>query len=147
HLVNRLIQDHLVDNRWLGRSFGVLAACDAQRNPPKTPIPRCFDVHALGGSGSPDSPAMRGRHNAVHLTTARRDRCEPCHTATHGWKGSWPPARPGSCSPPVKGHEVRDAWFVEPDKWAGSMVAGYDASAVDDLLRRVADALDAGQPA
>jgi hypothetical protein len=47
----------------------------------------------------------------------------------------------------VNGDEVRNAWFVERDKWGGSMVGGYDASAVDDLLRRVADALDAGHPA
>lgn len=42
--------------------------------------------------------------------------------------------------PPVNGDEVRDARF-------GTYVGGYDASQVDDLLRRIAGELDAGRPA
>jgi len=47
----------------------------------------------------------------------------------------------------VNGEEVRDTCFVERgDTWRQSHVGGYDAAAVDDLLGRVADALDAGRP-
>jgi DivIVA domain-containing protein len=41
----------------------------------------------------------------------------------------------------VNGDEVRDTWFLR----SGSQYNGYDASEVDDLLRRVAAELDAGR--
>ena len=43
----------------------------------------------------------------------------------------------------MNGDEVRDTWFLR----SGSQYNGYDASEVDDLLRRVAAELDAGRPA
>jgi len=63
-----------------------------------------------------------------------------CHTAAHERNGC-PSANPGSYGRPVNGGEVRDTWFF---RWARN---GYEAPEVGDLLRRVADALDAGQPA
>jgi len=44
---------------------------------------------------------------------------------------------------PVTGGEVRDTWFLD----ARGGYPGYRASDVDELLRRVADELDAGRPA
>jgi DivIVA domain-containing protein len=41
----------------------------------------------------------------------------------------------------MNGDEVRDTWFLR----GGSQTSGYDASEVDDLLRRVAAELDAGR--
>jgi DivIVA domain-containing protein len=43
---------------------------------------------------------------------------------------------------PVTGDEVRNIWFSDNPR-----AKGYDRSEVDDLLRRVAAELDAGQPA
>jgi DivIVA domain-containing protein len=40
----------------------------------------------------------------------------------------------------VNGGEIRDTTFLTQDR-------GYDTTQVDDLLRRVADELDAGRPA
>lgn len=48
----------------------------------------------------------------------------------------------------MNGGEVGDTWFVEVrDTFYERGVRGYDGSEVADLLRRVADALAAGQPA
>jgi len=51
-------------------------------------------------------------------------------------------AEPGSWASPVNGDEVRGTWFFSRESlW------GYDTSAVDDLLARVASELDAARPA
>jgi hypothetical protein len=51
-------------------------------------------------------------------------------------------AEPGSWASPVNGDEVRGTWFFRRESlW------GYDTSAVDDLLARVASELDAARPA
>jgi hypothetical protein len=51
-------------------------------------------------------------------------------------------ARPGSWASLVNGDEVRGTWFFRRESlW------GYDTSAVDDLLARVASELDAARPA
>jgi DivIVA domain-containing protein len=52
----------------------------------------------------------------------------------------WPAVRPCIGGRPVNGDDVRHARFIG-NGW------GYDAFEVDDLLRRVADAIDAGQAA
>ena len=50
-------------------------------------------------------------------------------------------AQPGSWASPVNG-EARGTWFFRRESlW------GYDTSAVDDLLARVASELDAARPA
>ena len=51
-------------------------------------------------------------------------------------------AKPDSWASPVNGEEARGTWFVRRESlW------GYDASAVDGLLARVASELDAARPA
>ena len=67
-----------------------------------------------------------------------------CHTSARDRHGSRPVARPGSVAAHVNGNEVRDAWFCPSQRLE---VAGYDARAAGDLVRRVAAELDAGRPA
>jgi hypothetical protein len=51
-------------------------------------------------------------------------------------------AQPGSWASPVNGDQARGTWFFSREGlW------GYDASAVDDLLARVASEPDAARPA
>jgi hypothetical protein len=60
-------------------------------------------------------------------------------------RGSWLVTGPRRYAWPVTGDQVRDATFYTKTSLTGGWV--YDAAQVDDLLRRVADELDAGRPA
>jgi DivIVA domain-containing protein len=79
--------------------------------------------------------------------TRERGAARPAREREHPGeqRGSWLVTRPGRYARPVTGDQVRDTTFPAWASFSGGL--GYDAAEVDDLLRRVADELDAGRPA
>ncbi len=85
-------------------------------------------LYTRAGQGGRRAAVSLRRLRLGQFVVKRANRRGCCHTPAHENKGRGP----------VNGDEVRNARFRSGD--------GYDASHVDDLLRRVAEELDAERP-